>query len=830
MSQQPVWITNEGSLGTIPEGKFYKVELRGYDPDFPGDFTQLTYTLIAGNLPDGIAILRTGSLEGIPISIADAVGVPTEISETQTSKFVIRATSDAGRLVDRTFTLTITGQDAPEWITPPGLIGGYFDGTKVDFQFEYSDRDPDDNVTVELMSGDLPDGLVLTPDGLLSGYIEPSLTLDSEWVSFSTDDLKLYGSWPYGFEKETINTNHEFTLQITDGKGVDIRTFSIYVLSKHSLTADSTDFTVDADFITADNVTSRTPYLLNHESELGRIKHDNFWTYQLHGVDPDSDTSVLHYEVVGGELPEGITLDINTGWLSGYLPNVNLTELDYYFTVQVIIDDPIPVPSINYYFHMLVVGDIDSGIDWITPYDLGTINNGEISTLFVEATHSTTLLSYRLKTGTYSKLPQGLLLQPSGNIVGRVSFETFSLDNGATTFDADFETRLDVDAVETTFDLTFLFTVEGYSNDGFISVAKEFMILVNREYNLPYQTLYAKALPPLDDRDIIRELLTNSNIMITKALYRKDDPNFGLSKGVSYQHAFGLNPATLEDYFASFEKNHFHKTVTLGEIKTARALDDAGNVLYEVVYSEIQDYQINTKGETVSRVLELGQTINHGTGGIHEIEVNTVYPNSFENMRDEVVDQIGQVSRILPRWMLSKQENGEVLGFTPAWVIAYTKPTQSKILAFRIENDFNNDLNKIDFTLDRFTLDSSMTQNWDEYTQTWDESEMLTFDRILNLEGIRADSTLVTVDSDRFLVITMAPIDGFTADTTKFTTDSTTKLNAIISASQPGETTFDTGSTRFISSVDNYVSTDEHDKYILYPQVDIIKIDPAPVV
>ena len=44
--------------------------------------------------------------------------------------------------------------------------------------------------------------------------------------------------------------------------------------------------------------------------------------------------------------------------------------------------------------------------------------------------------------------------------------------------------------------------------------------------------------------------------------------------------------------------------------------------------------------------------------------VTTVYPNSLINMRDRVVDTVGQESTVLPQWMTTKQTDGRVLGFT----------------------------------------------------------------------------------------------------------------------------------------------------------------------
>ena len=64
-----------------------------------------------------------------------------------------------------------------------------------------------------------------------------------------------------------------------------------------------------------------------------------------------------------------------------------------------------------------------------------------------------------------SSLPQGLELLPSGEISGRTTFNTFSIDLGETTFDATQGTVRNVTIQETTFDSTFVFTVNAYAED-----------------------------------------------------------------------------------------------------------------------------------------------------------------------------------------------------------------------------------------------------------------------------------------------------------------------------------------------------------------------------
>jgi hypothetical protein len=87
--------------------------------------------------------------------------------------------------------------------------------------------------------------------------------------------------------------------------------------------------------------------------------------------------------------------------------------------------------------------------------------------------------------------------------------------------------------------------------------------------------------------------------------------------------------------------------------------------------------------------------------------------------------------------MLSKQANGRVLGFTPAWVIAYAKPGRGEQIAYNIRTRFGNQLNLIDFKVDRYELDALLTLHWDTATQTWDPTPptCTTFDLTTNVTG-----------------------------------------------------------------------------------------------
>jgi hypothetical protein len=911
-------------------------------------YQRVYYRLIAGTLPGGVQITSNGQVTGVPQAFTNVQGVPSQVSEDVTSKFVVRAytftpvanSTTIDRIQDRTFTLTITGNNVPEFVTPAGSIGTYYDGDYVDIQLLYTGLDPNESNLIRLVAGQLPLGTRITTSGLISGYIQP-FPNQNELVGY---DLTPSGVPPYDFVVSAISKNYQFTLEITDGKTSSLRTFTIYVYNRDDLTGDNTTITGDNTFVTADETTERAPFLLNFEpSSLGSVRSDNYYAYRF--VGQDYDTNDVEYVITVNEgtgLPPGLILDRYTGWYYGYIPDQGTTEIDYSFNIQVrartlvctattagtneitcdtavradvyvgtrivfegttfggivegqfyyvasipsattitvstvlggsvlalstasgeMLGIPRDLPSSQLYpFVLTVVGAVDQEVTWLTDSDLGILENGAISLFKISATNrGGRKLFYRLASGEFNQLPQGLTLLESGEIAGRASFNTFSIDLGATTFDASQSTVSGIE--ETTFDLTFVFTVNAYATDptqliyevagitvvsgglgygtgatspviaisspagalsfaaeagaatvvgssitavaiadpgaGYIapalvsvvqgyggsganleavmrltgtkeivSVFKTFTIKLVREYNKPYQNLFVLAMPPQNDRIALRELLSNTNIFPPEYIYRSDDANFGLSTRVKYQHAFGLDPDTFETYVSSLYENHYWKNLILGAVETAQAIDPVtGEVVYEVVYSKIIDNLVNAADQSVAKIVTLPYPVLLDDS----TEVFSVYPNSLINMRDQVIDVVGQISTKLPLWMTSKQSNGRVLGFTPAWVICYTNPGRSSQIAYYLGEYSTLPLNNVDFKVDRYELDATLSKNWDPNIQNWTpDPSLTTFDRVnatgyADLGLVQACTTLAFTDVNNRTVDyinALGGLDGFT--------------------------------------------------------------------
>jgi hypothetical protein len=804
---QPVWITPPGSLGTIAEGLFYQIPLLAYEPELS---ETVYYKLIAGELPPGIQCEATGLIAGVPGAIANVQGVPQEVNRDVTSKFAVRAYTKkyiggqqvVDRLADRTFTITVTGPDAPKFTTAAGTIATYFDGSQIlGLQITYTDEDPQEIIVIRLISGQLPPGLTLSTQGLISGFIAPDTSSNA-----------------------TVATTYEFVLEITDGVNSDLRTFNIVVYNRNTMTADNTTLTSDNTFVTADVTPVRTPILLTPQGSIGTVKNDNFFAFQFEGIDLDGN-SFRYVLTPGSDLVPGLTLDSESGWFYGYIPNLGLTENVYDFQIQVFkLDDPVFI-SPAYSYSLTVTGDINGEIRWLTPSNLGTIVNGATSTLYVEAVNRSGLfLQYQLLSGSDSSLPQGLQLLSSGEIAGRCSFDTFVLDSGATTFDVTAQNGI---SQPTTFDLLFSFVVQVYSLNGVVNVTRTFTITVIRRYQTPYNNLYVQAMPPEDDRALINSLLQNSDVFVPDLIYRPTDLNFGVATRVIYQHAFGLTATTLEDYYSSLYENHYWKNLVLGNIEVAQAQNSAGEVIYEVVYSRVIDNLLNDAGQSVSKEVNLAFAIDN----VDSTEISTVFPNSLINMRDQVIDTVGQVGNVLPDWMLSKQKDGRVLGFTPAWVIAYVKPGRGQQIAYNIRTQFGSQLNLIDFKVDRYTLDALLSKNWDTVSQTWDPSPptSTTFDLTVNLTLPWSNNAGALINWQNNAGNNVTWFNTFSSNLTTIWTNNIGVLvnwqnNAGVTVIWLSNipTIFDGGSMQFIEPVDMYSNSTEYDKYLVFPKTNIL--------
>jgi len=676
--------------------------------DNPDSTNPVTISLLEGRLPAGLEINENGLIRGYPEAPTINITVPsvtTAATVTETTN-IITCLSTTGFTVGRPVTFSGTV-----------MFGGI-----------------EENITYYIKS------VINSTSFTISSTPNGSTFILTSGTGFMTVTLPAIS-----VGQPTIRT-YNFTLQLDSPLGGDISSYSITVINQNTpISQGGPGFPVNTRVPVilntrpeTFNINNNNPYYgyyvlppadsgydtypTNIPAFIGTVQSDNYFAFKIIGQ--DFDNNGLTYVYSG--LPLGLVGNTSTGWITGtpVISTTGINQFSFSVAVYKTINPTIQSPFFNFSFN--IANEVNGNITWVSPSNLGTIFNGTISTKSVLAV-SDVELEYRVSAGS---LPPNLTLLSNGEITGYVANQptTELLNLGEQT--------------------TFNFTIEAFSPlYPIIISAKQFTLTVIQEYVQPTDILYIKATPSIQDREIINTLLTNESLIPTEYLYRPTDIYFGKASEVIYEHAFGIYASDIDEYIAAVTKNHYWRNITLGEIKTAQARDENGVVVYEVVYSQVVDNLVNPQGVSVSEEIYWPRPINLFLGPWYTSVTNiytsyedilgqeyytslspgfvrNLYPNSLFNMRNRVGQVLGQEfdSTLLPKWMTSQQENGSTLGYTQAWVICYTKPGYAEI----IKNNINMfwlkpegipyRLNEINFKIDRFSVNKSITYNYDKNT------------------------------------------------------------------------------------------------------------------
>jgi hypothetical protein len=872
------WVTAKGDLGTIPESQFFLLQFEATEVSEQA----LTYSFISGELPGGMYVTTTGQLRGAPTILSS-------VDQIKKYAFTVRASNPDGLVADRSFSLTVSNTVGPVITPRPDLVGAFFDGEFLSYQFASTNDNPSATVYWSILNGDLPPGTTFSSTGLLSGYVDiiAANVTDLGFEAAGVESV-IFDALP-----ESTDRSYTFTVQVTDGAKFNTLNCRALIVSKANFTSDNDITIVNNTFITIDYNNSYRPIILNAPNSLPtRVAGDTF-AYKFLAYDPEqksvqwtvddllfsgldqldypvsqslngdgstgpytmdraaaaADISVrindtiyfptVDYTTSGTDLtfvsltpsatdiieilyiavgtgfdtlffdqgaegfPSGLSIDRDTGWLFGTLPEQTEDIKTYSFSVKAyreltpgVISDPVV-------FSLSVKRTRNEEIVWISPADLGEIDNGAVSEFTIEATNTAgKTLDYSIIYSTNRRVPQGLKMLSTGDLIGRVSFRYFSLD-GETGFLPVTSTQnlvvgmsvqgigvaagckvtaiIDANTVEvkpavyvvqgtpltftndtntfvvntsanaistvidtgtTTFDLDCNFTVKAEARDGSISATKAFKITVNPRNLAPYENLYLRALPKLEERVALTNTLRNTSVVPTSLLYRVDDPNFGIQTDITSLFLPGLSSQTAANVMSAISLNHYTKTINFGNIKTARAVGSDGAVDYEVVYADLIDNQ-QFSGNSPPLSTTLTNTYPYIENGVEY--GNIIYTNSFTNMQKRLEAGIGYTNRgALPRWMNSVQTNGTIPGLTRAVPLVYAKPGSGELIAYRLRNS-GFSMGSIDFVADRYQWDNSLSKFFSVSSNKFLPSKDTTFDKFTQF-GLGTDNVSSTVD------------------------------------------------------------------------------------
>ena len=252
-------------------------------------------------------------------------------------------------------------------------------------------------------------------------------------------------------------------------------------------------------------------------------------------------------------------------------------------------------------------------------------------------------------------------------------------------------------------------------------------------------------------RDYYNAFVSDPTIFNPRYIYRPNDTEFGIQRDVKMLVYAGIETKNIREYVAASAKNHKKKTFRFGQIKKALAKQPGTqNIVYEIIYVDVLDpadsrtdskvrssFKIKTPNKRT--IDETDYNVNDDTSNsidsesfrfrpitnpvkissnaikISEKDENRKYISNITNMRSQIATVGDTDGNFLPLWMRTPQENAiEELGFVNAVPLCYCKPGTADEILLNIKNS-NFDFTTIDFTIDRYIIDSSEGKSEEQY-------------------------------------------------------------------------------------------------------------------
>ncbi len=523
-------------------------------------------------------------------------------------------------------------------------------------------------------------------------------------------------------------------------KNVDNRRFFNFVKVKETTTVPTVGKKLT--FANRFEGASDKVYTISHVLSLGNNSYRLTVTSPLENNLEDGTVFTIGDD---SQLPPGMFFDQNFSEIAGVVPYQPTVTRSYRFTIsarRLGLNNEYATRS--RIFTINILGTIDSVINWVTPSDLGSVEANYVSNLFVSAssTVSNSVIVYTLMSGS---LPTGLVLDPSGEIIGKPNQfpNTTSGELGLTEFD-DGETTFDLTTIpklenSTTFDRSFTFTVRAADQYGYNATERTFSLTITTPNNTLYSNIKVKPYMMLKQRELFKDFINSAKIFTPGSVYRPNDPNFGVQKSLEMIIYAGIETKEAAAYVGAVGLNHKRKQFYFGELKTAVAfIPETRNAVYEVVYIEMIDPLNFDKKELPLSIKQQGknnqiltadnsimnqnqaiynQLVTVDSTGYEASNPNTTvyFPNSVSNWRKRIKNVGQEEQNYLPLWMRSIQPGTKSpSGFKLAVPLCFCKLGTSNDILANIKNS-NFNFASLNYTVDRYIIDSVDGYTSDKY-------------------------------------------------------------------------------------------------------------------
>ena len=588
---------------------------------------------------------------------------------------------------------------APAWITNSGIIATLNESDSFGFTLLYDDS----LAQLEVIAGELPPGIDITPQGYISGTVQPQLA-DASYqfvIRLSNQDgfndrgfcikiLNNVAAWndPSNLGQYPSGSYVEYNFFVTDQggqpqsfkkisgelpPGLVLNNFGkLYgvidarlPLTVYSFTLQGslgTTQTINRSFsITVNPGANAPPIWLTPGGSLGDITAAVPYTQQVLAKSPTSGG--VNYTATG--LPANLSINQTTGVISGTLVNSDTTI--YTFSINA----NSGISNTSRLFTLNANATVVYGLGWssVPNSTIGSIKEGQKSLLKITAESDSPWIRYEVVSGS---LPAGLEIDVNtGNIWGLVQEQTAT------------------SKVST-------FTVRAYNES--TSITASFKITVQNAYapnaTRVFVTLYG------DHKLNYIDLFTTQDILIGN-VFQEGNPTLGLINYPKILLAENLDAPT-PDQLANLLTGVRRTYLSFGEVEVGKAVIN-DHTIYEVLYRKILD-------DSDSTVLEQTNT--------HDNSVQK--PGSLKNLRTRLAAQgFSGGAENLPLWMRSEQkfqDASSAPGWIPCLEFAYVQPGTGQTIANKInKNDqlqqrmFNNRM-RVDRIVMEPTASNSFSQ------------------------------------------------------------------------------------------------------------------------